>query len=111
MEFERVLNGILKYMDKEVYSRMNGWQEVAARIAVARMMRNSDKFKKALCENTFIRSFAISDENGTIDVDGLYADLKEQVVSKGKIEITVPLFGTFKFSPSDIDNLYSTITE
>lgn len=111
MEFERVLNGILKYMDKEVYSRMNGWQEVAARIAVARVMRNSENLKKSLCENPFLRSFAISDENGTIDVDGLYADLKEQVVSKGKIEITVPLFGTFKFSPSDIDNLYSTITE
>lgn len=111
MEFERVLNGILKYMEREVYSRMNGWQEVAARIAVARMMRNSDKFKKALCENTFIRSFAISDENGIIDVNGLYSDLKEQIANKGKIEVNLPLFGTFKFSPSDVDNLYSTIME
>lgn len=110
MNFEKVLNGILKYMDKEIYSGMNDWQEMAARIAVSRMLKNSDKLKNAICDNTFIRTFAIVDENGNIDIDGLYSDIKEQINRKGKIEITLPLFGTFKFSPSDVDNLYSTIT-
>lgn len=110
MEFERVLNGILKYMDREVYTGMNDWQEMAARIAVSRMMRNSENFKTSLCNNTFVRTFAIIDENGNVDVDGLYSDLKEQVTNKGKIEITLPLFGTFRFTVSDVDKLYSAIT-
>lgn len=110
MNFEKVLNGILKYMDKEIYSGMNDWQELAARIAVSRMLKNSDNIKSAICDNTFVRTFAIVDKNGYIDIDGLYSDIKEQVNRKGKIEITLPLFGTFKFSPSDVDKLYSTIT-
>lgn len=110
MEFEKVLNGILKYMDGEIYSGMNDWQEMAARIAVSRMMKSSDKLKNALCNNTFIRTFAIIDENGSVDIDGLYSDLKEQVNNKGKIEVTLPLFGTFKFTASDVDKLYSAIT-
>lgn len=110
MNFEKVLNGILKYMDKEIYSGMNDWQELAARIAVSRMLKNSKNIKSAICDNTFVRTFAIVDENGNIDIDGLYSDIKEQINSKGKIEITLPLFGTFKFSLSDVDNLYSTIT-
>lgn len=110
MEFEKVLNGILKYMDREIYSGMNDWQEMVARIAVSRLMKNNDKLKSLLCDNTFIRTFAIIDENGNVDVDGLYSDIKEQVANKGKIEIVLPLFGTFKFAPSDVDKLYSTIT-
>lgn len=109
MNFERVLNGILKYMDREIYSGMNDWQELAARIAVSRLLKNSDNLKSAICDNTYIRTFGITDENGNIDIDGLYSDLKEQVNRKGKIEITLPLFGTFKFSLSDVDNLYNTI--
>lgn len=109
MEFNKALNGILKYLNKEIYSGMNDWQEMAARIAVSRMMKNSEKLKAALCNNTFIRTFAIVDSDGNVDIDGLYSDIKEQVDSKGKIEITLPLFGTFKFTSSDIDTLYSTI--
>lgn len=110
MEFERVLNGILKYMDKEIYAGMNDWQEMAARIAVSRLMKNSDKLKSLLCDNTFIRTFAVIDETGNVDIDGLYSDIKEHVTNKGKIEIALPLFGTFKFTPSDVDKLYSAIT-
>lgn len=111
MNFEKVLNGILKYMDKEVYAGMNDWQEMAARIAVSRILKNSDKLKSAICDNTYIKTFAIADENGNIDIDGLYSDIKEQINQKGKITVTLPLFGTFKFSPDDVDKLYSTITE
>lgn len=97
-------------MDREIYTGMNDWQEMLARIAVSRTLKNSDKLKNALCDNTFIRTFAIIDENGSVDVDGLYSDIKEQINNKGKIEVTLPLFGTFKFTTSDIDKLYSTIT-
>lgn len=111
MNFEKVLNGILKYMDKEIYAEMNDWQEMAARIAVSRLLRNSDKLKSALCDNAFIRTFAIADEDGNIDVDGLYSDIQEQFKNKTKISIVLPLFGTFKFTADDLDKLYSTIME
>ena len=109
MNFDRVLNGLMKYMDREIFSSMNDWQEMLARIAVSRLLGNFEQLKASIMSNTYLRTFAIVDENGNVDVDGLYHDLKEQIRAKGKIELTLPMFGTFRFTESDVDRLYATI--
>lgn len=109
MNFDRVLNGIMKYMDREIFSSMNDWQEMLARIAVSRLLGNSEQLKNTIMNNAYLRTFAIVDENGNVDVDGLYRDLKEQIRAKGKIELTLPMFGTYRFTESDVDRLYSCI--
>ena len=109
MNFDRVLNGILKYMDREIFSSMNDWQEMLARIALSRLLGNSEQLKSTIMNNAFVKTFAIVDENGNIDIDGLYRDLKEQIRAKGKLEFTLPMFGTYRFTESDVDRLYSCI--
>lgn len=109
MNFDRVVNGIMKYMDREIFANMNDWQEMLARIAVARLLGNTEQLKASIMSNPFVRTFAIVDENGNVDVDGLHRDIKEQVRAKGKLEFTIPMFGTFRFTEADIDRLYSTI--
>ena len=109
MNFDRVLNGIMKYMDREIFSSMNDWQEMLGRIALSRLIGNSEQLKNTVMNNAYLRTFAIVDENGNVDVDGLYHDLKEQMKTKGKIELTLPMFGTFRFTESDVDRLYATI--
>lgn len=109
MNFDRVLNGIMKYLDKEVFSNMNDWQEMLARIAVSRLIGNSEQLKATIIHNPFVRTFAIVDENENVDIDGLYKDIKEQIKAKGKLEFALPMFGTFRFTETDIDKLYNTI--
>lgn len=109
MNFDRVVNGIMKYMDREIFANMNDWQEMLARIAVARLLGNTEQLKVSIMSNPFVRTFAIIDENGNVDVDGLHRDIREQVRAKGKLEFTIPMFGTFRFTEADIDRLYSTI--
>lgn len=111
MDFERVIHGIIKYLDREIYNNMNDWQEVLARIAVGRMLGDTDALKESLMQNAFVKTFAIMDSDGNVDVDGLMRDLKEQVSQKGKISITFPLIGTFTFNDSDVDELHRTIAE
>ena len=111
MEFEKVLNGILKYLNNQIYSNMNDWQEVLARIAVSRVVGNGQQLKDTLLNNAYIKTFGIMDSNGVIDVDGLFSDLKEQISQKGKITFTIPAFGKFTFTPEDVEILYKTITE
>lgn len=111
MRFEKVLNGILKYLDAEIYGGMNDWQELVARMAVTRIVRNSDNVKNALANNAFVRTFAIIDGDGNVDVDGLIQDLRDQIAKKGKITIAIPMLGTFSFNSSDIDKLQRMITE
>lgn len=111
MEFERVINGIVRFINSEMYKGMNDWQEMIARIAVARVVNNSENIKSALCNNGFVRTFAVIDENGIVDVDGLMRDIKSQFNHKEKISFSLPMFGTFTFTSDDIDKLHRMINE
>lgn len=109
MEFEKVLDGVVKYVSREIIVNMNPLQEVAARLIVARVIGNAEAIKTMLSINPFARAFAISDANGNIDVDGLTCDLKKVIAEKGFLEVEIPMFGKFKFVESDVDTLRSYI--
>lgn len=111
MQFERVLNGIVKFLNEEVYVGMNDWQEVLARIAMSRLIGNKDHLRDSLTANPFVRTFGIMDESGEVDVEGLMRDLKQQIEEKGKLEIAIPMFGKFRFTASDVDKLHRMIME
>lgn len=109
MEFNKVINGLAKYINKEIMPNMNSWQEAVARVAMARFMNNQDNVRVILTENPIIKTFAIFDENGDMDVEGLMCDIKSVVREKGFIEFDLPMFGYFKFEESDLDLLLSYI--
>lgn len=109
MEFNKVLNGIVKYIDKEIMHNLNSWQEVLARISMSRAINNSQGIKDFITKNGYIRTFAICDDQGNIDVDGLINDIKTVARNKGCIEIDIPLFGNFKFNENDINTLHQYI--
>lgn len=111
MEFEKVIRGVNKYLNTEIYSEMNDWQEVLARMAVSRVMGNSETLKETLASNGYIKTFAIMDDNGNVDVDGLCKELKTQLELKGKMTIKIPLLGGFTFTATDVDKLYRMILE
>lgn len=109
MTFERVINGINKYINAEIYATMNDWQEILARIAIGRMLGNTDHLKQSLAANGFLRTFALLDENGNVDIDSLARDLKAQIAAKGKMTISIPLMPALTFKPEDVDVLYQYI--
>lgn len=88
---------------------MNGFQEFAVRLFIMRMLNNRN-IENWLMKNPYIRALITSDENGNIDVDGLYRDMKAIMQTKGKLEIdNVPLLGKLTFTEPDIDSLYNCI--
>ena len=101
----------MKYLDREIFSAMNDWQEVLARIAVGRIAGNTEQLKNSLTENVFVKTFAIIDSNGNVDVTGLMEDLRRQIRAKGKLDITIPMFGKFSFTEADVDKLHGFIME
>lgn len=111
MEFEKVLKGIMKYLNNEIYSNMTDWQEMLARIAVSRIIGNSENLKKSLIENPFIKTFAIIDDDGNVDLEGLIKDIKTQMEQKDKLSFSMPIFGKFTFTANDVDKLHHTILE
>ena len=46
-----------------------------------------------------------------INIDELRNELRELISQKGKIEISVPMFGKYGFKAEDVDRLYAYIAE
>lgn len=111
VKFEAVLDGAAKFIDKEIYSKMNDWQEILARITIGRVFENREAVKTAIVNNGFIRTFGIVDEEGNVDIERLANDLKTEISRKGKMTVTIPMFGNLTIHPVDVDNLYKTIME
>lgn len=107
-EFNRVVDGTLKYIDNNIYAGMNDLQEVAARIVVGRIVGNKDNIKELLMTNGFAKTFAIIDSEGMVD-DEILAEIKREIAKKGKISFSIPMFGTMTFTPSDVDALHKYI--
>lgn len=109
--FEAVLAGATKYLDKNIYAGMNDWQEVLARIAVSRVLGVPDKIKEFLIDNNILKTFCIIDDDGNVDVERIASDLKREIDRKSSICVQVPVFGKYKFSSSDVDELTGYIME
>lgn len=109
-EFEKVIDGLSKYINDEIYAGMNDLQEFAARVMVGRIINNQENVKEMLINNGFIRTFGIVDAEGMVDVESLANDIKREIARKEKITFNVPMFGRMTFKPSDVDMLYQNIT-
>lgn len=109
VRFERVIDGILRYLDREIYPTMSELQAIMARIAVARLVGNKDAFKVFLQTNPIMQTFAVIDGDGCVDIDRLASELKEQIAAVGKLRIDTKILGAYTFHPEDVDKLLATI--
>ena len=107
---EKVIDGIIRYMDKEIYSGMNDLQELVARVVVGRVIGNEEHIKKMIINNGYLKTFGIIESDGMIDVKSLACDIKRELERKESISISLPMFGKWTFHPNDVDILYHSIT-
>lgn len=109
MPFEKVIDGILRYLDREIFSNMNDWQEFMARLIVGRITENADSVKQYLTKNGFVRTLGVFDYEGNMDIDSILHDVKREIERKGSLQIDIPLIGKMTFKPADVDMLRDDI--
>ena len=105
IKFEGVIDGLNRYIDKEIYSNLNGVQEIMARFVVGRINQSAETIKQNFMNNGFLRTLCIVDSEGMVEVDQLLADIRREIERKGVLEVDVPLIGKMKFTPEDVDVL------
>lgn len=111
MEFERVIRGLVKYIERYIYPGMTDWQEVLAGTVVDQIYDGREELKKVIHDNHMYRMILAMDHSGNIDIDALADKLKRRIEKKGKIEVTLKLMPKLTFTSSDIDEILSIIKE
>lgn len=105
VKFETVVDGINKYLDREIYKNLNDLQEFVARLTVGRINQNAEAIKTALMSNGFARTLCLVDSDGMVDIDSILHEVKKEVERKGNLQIEIPMIGKLTFCSADVDVL------
>lgn len=107
-EYNKVINGIAKYIDVEIVEKIQGWKKWVIGSGVGMVLSNStDAFNK-IKGNEFVKTFNIIDKNDKINVDMIYKEMKKQA-KKSSVTFDVPMLGALTLNEHDVDKLYEFI--
>lgn len=109
VKFEKVVDGINRFIDKEIYSNLNDAQEIMVRLVVGRLNSNTESIKSMLMTNGFAKTLCLVDSEGNVEIDQLLQEIRREIERKGTLEFSIPLIGRIKFTASDVDVLKDLI--
>lgn len=111
MNIERIIDGLIRYIDRTMVPNMNGLQE-AGYLVLGELVRSNPEVVTAfIYKNIFLRTFLVTDKSGNIDIDRLYTAIDRVMQKKGSVRFEIPLYGPITLDASDIRNIYNTIKE
>ena len=108
--YNQVVNGMSRYIDQEIVNKMQGWQKWALGAGAGIMMTRGANTFNALKNHPIVKMLEVIDENGMIDIDTIYSELRKQA-EKGSATIDIPMVGTITLTKDDVDKLYRLIKE
>ena len=91
-KFEKVVDGLTRYIDSEVITGMNDFQEFIARIAIGRVINNEKTIKDALANNGIIRTFGLIDKAPLQVGTGAVLCMAEQFGAFDRENLIVPVW-------------------
>ena len=109
--YNQVVNGMTKYIDQEIVNKIQGWQgwALGALSSIAISNKGANIFN-ALKANPVVKMLEVIDENGMIDIDTIYTELRKQA-EKNSATFNAPMIGTITLTKDDVDKLYHLIKE
>ena len=110
VSFEYVIDGINRYLDREIYAGLNDLQEFVARVLVGRVNQNADSIKHSMMSNGFMKTLGLVDSDGMVDIDRLLQDIRREIERQGCVQLEIPMIGKLTFRPEDVDVLRNDIT-
>lgn len=107
--YNNVMNGVTKYIDNEIVSKLNDWRGWVLGGALGISLSKFDTVFEELKKNGFVKMLGVV-QGDMVDVDTIYKELKKQA-SKGSITFSIPMIGALTLSDKDVDALYRYIIE
>lgn len=100
---EQFKNGLGMYIEKEFVDKFSGLKKWAVVLAGTEVINKADSIMSALPPNTYMS------EDGMIDIDRLYKNMRSIAEKTGAVVQNLPMIGDVKFTEKDIDELYRYI--
>lgn len=107
-DYNKVINGITKYIDTEIVDKISGWQKWIVGGAMGIALSNTTNVFNQIKNNEFIKMLGVIDKNDKIDVDKIYAEIKKQA-KKSAITFNAPIIGVLTLNEQDVNKIYEFI--
>ena len=110
ISINKIETGIARYLDAELMPKLpsDGLKSVIAGTAISIVVKRLGTMLDGLRGNSALKALGVIAENGDIDVDLLYEELRKHIPRTG-LSIDIPFVGTLRFTEGDVDNLYNYI--
>lgn len=111
MKIEKVIDGLIKYIDKHVLPQMTALQEVGY-LTISEAIRNDvSAIEQLISNNIFAKMLFSADRNGEVSLERLVSGLRKVIAKKGSVTFNIPMYGNFTLNDSDITEILKNMTE
>ena len=107
-EYNKVINGIAKYIDYEIVEKISGWKKWVVGSGMGIALSNTSGVFNQVKNNEFVKMLNIIDKDDRINVDKIYKEMKKQA-KKSSVTFDVPMLGPITLNEQDVDKIYEFI--
>lgn len=106
----QVINGLTRYIDKEILTKISGWQGMLLGVMTGVATTKAGAVFDSIAAHPVVRMLGIVDDQGMVDIDLLHKEFAKQA-AKGPVTIDLPLVGAMIINQTDVEKLYNYIRE
>lgn len=107
---QQIKNGMQLYFERELMSKLSGWQKWLGGAVVSIMIEKSDAAVIHLIENPIVKTLDLVDADNGIDIETIYKHFHDEAV-KGPATFSIPMIGNVTMRDTDIDQIYQCILQ
>lgn len=111
MQAKTIINTVFKYLEKNMVPGMSGLQEIAFYTIREALDDEAENVIEIIKNKPVVRAIAAIDKDGDVDVEKLANRIRKGMEAAGGLTFDVPLYGSVRFVPEDIDNILVELKE
>ena len=106
---ERIKTGLGDYLQTQMMPHLDGKRQFVLGMAYGLLSGRLDVVLAEIGKSPIIKAAGLIDESGQVDIDALYNAALAQMQMQQRLQVDVPMLGTFTFCESDLRALYACI--
>lgn len=106
---EQIKAGLGDYLQTKMMPRLDSKRQFVMGMAYGLCMGRLDAVIAEAGESQIVKAMGLIDENGRVDIDVLYNAAIAQMQAQQRLQIDIPLMGSFAFDEADLRDLRECI--